>query len=589
MNLKENFPIQINKLENKINQDKYFLENWDDFERSFLKEETMKQMESFLNIDEFSYEKLRIFFSNYWLNVVKNYFKYIDKNNNFSINNYIDAINAYSHYQIENWILEKKSLKKLLINNWVLFQNQNIFEQSLNESLKFFRENYVLWNSLQNKYRETLEYFAEKKYIPKNLNYSIYREIISINNTFTNDDIFALFENNIDIKTLRELSQVWINNIESIKEIQKLTNEMNIEEIISRLAKISDMFESDVPWELKIEIIKYPLSLELYEFLYDNPQELSIWNKKIEFSHKNWPINVFRGILKLAQKKCYTSLDEISALYLVKEYEKSLNDFIEEWKEDYWKVFSLIQTDKAFLVSQNVDKIFEKNYWENYTNIWEKYSSKQEFFSQLERYLNLNPNSKVLLYIAWHGWADGSTQTDIWTLYKQDLDRLKALSMKYNFDLDFDSCMSWEKIKWETGIIRWSSLYEDNFSSLVVKDLLKAFRWDVNLNYQNVRDLKNIIWKTMYQRLENKMFLWDIVNINYYFNLDDEEKNAASKVMNYINTNNPKNWDFSWDGKVTWNEATLFKFLEAKYNIIPITYAKKISWETTQRQAIELS
>lgn len=589
MNLNENFPINIKTLNNKINQDNYFLENWDDFENSFLKEETIKQMESFLNIDEFSYEKLRIFFSNYWLNVVKNYFKFVDKQNNLQINNHIDAINAYSNFQIQNWILEKNTLKSLLINNWVRFENQSDFLLSLNESLKFFRENYVLWNSLQNKYRETLEYLAWKNYIPKNLNYSIYREIISINNLFSNDDIFRILQIGVDLKNLRKLWEVWVNNISWIEEILKLTSEMSLDEIISRLGKISDMFESDVPSELKIEIIKYPLSLELYEFLYDNPQELQIWNKKIEFSHKNWPINVFRWILKLAQKNCYTTLDEISALYLVKEYEKSLNDFIEEWKDDYSKVFSLIQTDKAFVVSQNINKVFEKNYWENYTNISKNYSSKEQFFTQLERYLNLNPNSKTLLYIAWHGQKDGSTQTDIWTFYKNDLDRLKNLSMKYNLDLDFDSCMSWEKIKWETWIIRWSSLYEDNLSSLVVKDLLNAFRWDINLDYKNIRDIKNIIWKTMYQRLENKMFISDIVNINYYFNLDDEEKKAASKVMNYINTNNSKNWDFTWDWKVTWNEATLYKFLEAKYNIIPITYAKKIDWENIKRQAIELS
>jgi hypothetical protein len=323
-----------------------------------------------------------------------------------------------------------------------------------------------------------------------------------------------------------------------------------------------------------------------------NPQTLKIWEKEIEFSSYKWPINVFRWILKLAKERCFDNLDDINITFLIKEYENTLNDFIEQWKQDYWKVFSLVQKKwigwRAFAETRSVTSKFDDKYWEKHIELDEKYESGEIEIAlgEVENHLKLNPNEKTLLYIWGHAWEWALTKTDIWSIRPRHIEKLKNLTRVYNFEVEFDSCSSWEKTKWDNGSFRWSSLFEDNVvnNNSVIRSLMESYDYETNLSEKDVRNIKKLIWYRMFDRLREINFIWngkevDVENKNRVY--WKEEVEAANKVMDYLNKFKDKKWDFTWDWKVNWNEATLYKFLKAEYNIIPITYRKSDENEFT--------
>lgn len=587
MDRMEQFPLEQPELEER---GKFYTKTFEKIQNIITPEHyaweiTEKQMDSFLNLDTSRYELMRLFFSSYTPRLVENYFKYILKEE-VEIHNFMDAVNAYSEFQIQNGIAYSDTIWSILFANWVDFSSEWSFEKTLNRMMWNLRVENVVWekmetNSYQN-YRETIEDLAKTSYIPEWFNYETYKEYMDCN-YFTDQDLVKLFEKDISPEFVKKVLKIWNIDTKWIIYIKEMVEKIWEEEAFYRLEKMSSMFEVNVWAYVRMEVISYPLATEFFEFLERNPQNLHIWNKEIEFSHTKWPINVFRWILKLAEEKGFESIDDMNAIFLIREYEWILNGFIEEWKNDYGKVFSLIQNDKSFVTSRQVENILRDNYWYNFSKVEDIYDSTHEFLNGLEYYLERNPDEKVLLYIWGHGWENGVTETNIWDLYWEDIDRLKELSIKYNLDVDFDSCMSGQKTEWPEWSVRGSSLYEDNWWGLVIKDLLTAFRGSEELTNSDIFEFEKIVGKKMVNSLKEKNFIWGIDKIEIVRSrlvlLTPEEKNAARKIIKYLKENNRKNWDFTWDWKVNWNEATLYKFLKSEYNIIPISYVNREKWE----------
>lgn len=310
----------------------------------------------------------------------------------------------------------------------------------------------------EKKYKDFCKLRSEKTPFPQELTFQYYSECTSNYNNLTWEWICDLAINKIPSSYVNNCVLSW----EQIKFDIIYLSAQNIIDLYKcgfnpkvDWPMLEPYMCNNVEWCKTFEVVSYPYKKTLISFLDENKyRSLQLWNEKIPLSHINYNwigikyhFNIITWLIQTA-KTLWWNMNKIPWEIVFENFQSNINEYIEVGRKKVDKVFFIwTNDDVAFYSRSSMQTIFWSFSWsEPMTSYLENsWIEKWNIITSIETYIEKNPNKKVVLYMWLHGSKDGFTMFDGRFFSKEEFEKLRHLSLKYNFTIFLDGCYLWNK------------------------------------------------------------------------------------------------------------------------------------------------